>query len=66
MRADMSGSPPGNAFATASAEAGRMAGSGSRQRKIARSTMGSSERTWLDGVSGSDSCPREAGTDANA
>lgn len=36
-----SGSPPGNDMATAMAEAGRCAGSFSRQRRMARSTAGS-------------------------
>ena len=47
-----SGSPPGRAAATASAERGRFSGSGSRHQRIARSTAGSRSRTTEDGLSG--------------
>src|SRR4029077_12383397 len=40
-RAAASGSPPGSAAATARADGGRRAGSGSRQRRRTRSTIGS-------------------------
>ncbi len=46
------GSPPGNAAATAFADAGRLAGSGSRQRRMARSVAGSIPATWLERLFG--------------
>ena len=49
------GSPPGKAAATFNAELIRFAGSGSRQRKITRSTAGSRSFTTVDGLLGADS-----------
>ncbi len=43
------GSPPEMAAATDRADFGRLAGSGSRQLRIARFTVGSRPSIWLDG-----------------
>lgn len=48
-RAAARGSPPGSAADTASADAGRRAGSFSKQRRIARSTAGSISVMIVDG-----------------
>jgi hypothetical protein len=53
------GSPPGSTAATARADARRRAGSGSRQRRIARSTAGSSPSTSTRGLAGVDSFCRQ-------
>ena len=61
------GSPPGKEWATASALAGRSTGSLSRQRRIARSTTGSSPSMKSEGVVGVDSiciCASSAGDSA--
>src|SRR6202522_3714805 len=51
-RAAANGSPPGRLAATARADDGRCEGSGSRQRRMALSTAGSSSFTSEDGLTG--------------
>ncbi len=50
------GSPPGSAAASAAADGGRFAGTGSKQRRIARSTAGSIPLICVDGLLGVDCC----------
>jgi hypothetical protein len=64
-KAAASGSPPGSAAATASAEVGRWVGSLSRQRRMTRSTAGSSPETWVVGIVGVLSCWRRINSAAD-